>query len=132
MTLPELCEAIQDQVEALETDTEDYAGRLKRLKLKLARDAAEHVGESYAMGEIPALCQRICELMAALAAAAEGPDDRQRRYGRQQALLNLLTLCESIRVFDVGTHAQRRASIASLRGLVSDALAGLVELVEDD
>jgi len=126
VTLPELCEAFQDQVEALDPGDGSHAARLAQMVKKLARDAAEHFGDHH-LGEIPAVLQRCQELVAALAAEAEDADDRLGRYRRQQALLSLLVLCGAIRAYHAGTHAQRRAMVDALRGQVADALAGLVE-----
>ena len=126
MSLGDICETFQDQVDALNPGDGSHAGRLTQMVRKLARDVVEHLGDHH-LGEIPAVLQRISELMAALAAEAEDADDRLGRYRRQQALLSLLVLCGAIRAYHAGTHAQRRAMVDALRGQVADALAGLVE-----
>jgi hypothetical protein len=68
--------------------------------------------------------QRIHEALSAIAAEAEDPDDRHRRYARQAALLNLLILVDGI----VRFHASKRRAndVAALRDLVADALRPLV------
>jgi hypothetical protein len=59
-----------------------------------------------------------------LSVEADDAEDRQRRYARQQALLNVLTLCEGICRFHAGKR--KTADIDALRGLIADALQPLV------
>jgi hypothetical protein len=101
----------------------DYARELTGLVKRLAKDAAAHVAD-YHLGEIPALCQRCHEVLAVLSVEADDAEDRQRRYARQQALLNVLTLCEGICRFHAGKR--KTADIDALRGLIADALQPLV------
>jgi len=63
--LSEICDAFQRKGEALNANDDGYAAELRSLVLKLARDAAAHVAD-YGLGEIPALCQRCHEVLAAL------------------------------------------------------------------
>ena len=126
--LPQLCAEFQVEVEALDADdVGDYAAQLRRLTLKLARDAALEIADHH-YGEIPALCQRCHEVLAWLAAEAEDVEDRQRRYGRQQTVLNLLVLAEGIVRFHSGqgTRKARDEAAAALRDHVADALQALV------
>ena len=107
----------------LDVKDEVYGIDLRRLTLRLARDAAAQV-EGYGYGEIPALLELSGLVLAWIKAEAEDPEDRQQRYARQRAVLNLLTLCEGICRFHGG---RRRASdVAKFRDLVADALRGLV------
>ena len=54
-----------------------------------------------------------------LKSEAEDPEDRSRRYQRQRAVLDLLTLCEGVRVF----HASKGKAedITALRNQIADA-----------
>jgi hypothetical protein len=58
-----------------------------------------------------------------LRSEAEDPEDRQRRYARQQAVLDLLMFCEALR----RSHAAkgRPDELAAFRAKVADALGGL-------
>jgi hypothetical protein len=124
--LSDICDQFQREVEELDLSAEDYAAHLRRLIMKLVRDAAEHV-DGYGRGEIPALMQRCHEALVALATEAEDVEDRQCRYQRQAGMLNLMVLADSIARFHAATHAQQRKSVDALRDLVADALAGLVK-----
>jgi len=126
-TLSEICGEFLDDAERLEPADDDLSARLKGLIMRLARDAAAHVGESR-HGEIPALMQRSHQALAALAAEAEDPDDRQCRYRSRAAVLDLLILADGIARFHEGR--QKPADVAVLRDLVADALASLVEREE--
>ena len=121
--LNEICNTFAGEVEALDPKDEDYAVELRALVLKLIRDAAAQL-EAQLCGEIPALLQRCYEALAWLKSAAEEPEDRARRYSRQQVILNLLVLCDGI----VRFHAGRRkaADLTRFRELIADALEGLV------
>ena len=121
--LNEICNAFASDAEALDPKSEDYRVELRSLVLKLARDAAAHV-ESHSFGEIPALLQRCYELLAWLKSEADDPEDRARRYGRAQAVLNLLQLCDGIARFHTGRR--KAAELARFRVLIVDALQGLV------
>jgi hypothetical protein len=124
MTLPEVCQKFEDDLAELEPASADLASRFKGLITRLARDAAEHVGD-YGMGEVPALLQLCHDALAALKAEAGDPDDRRLRYRSRQAVLNLLVISAGIARFHEGK--QKPADVAALRDLVADALAGLVE-----
>jgi len=89
--------------------------------LKLARDAVEHV-EAHSMGEIPAIIERCPEVLSALSAGAEAPDDRRIRYRRQAAVLNFVILVNDMAAHHTGTRSRQRKSVDALRDLVSDAL----------
>jgi hypothetical protein len=102
------------------------SARLRGLITRLVRDAAEHV-MACSMGEIAAIVQRSHEVLTALAAEAEDPDDRQCRYRSRAAVLNLLVLADGVARFHAATRAQQRKSVDALRDLVADALSGLVE-----
>jgi hypothetical protein len=53
---------------------------------------------------------------------AEDPDDRQRRYGRQQALIDLLTFCHTL-VGHLGSTATRqKENLEVHRTRIADAL----------
>jgi hypothetical protein len=104
-------------------DAVAYGMRLEALTKKLATDAAGYVAD-YAMGEVSSLMARIHGVLAWLAAEREDINDRQRRYGRQQAVLSLLLLAEGIRRFHTGRR--RDEDVDALRALVGSALAGLV------
>jgi hypothetical protein len=125
--ISEICNSFANDVEGLDPKDEDYPADLRRLVLMLVRDASLYFAD-YGMGEIPALCQRCHEVLSWLSAEAEDPEDRQRRYGRQQVVLNLLTLCEAlVRFHDAsGTRKAKAADLAALRAQVADALQGLV------
>jgi hypothetical protein len=124
--LSDLCTTFLTDVEALDPRGEDFGAELTLLALNLARDATHHIG-GYGMGEIPALCQRCSEVLAWLKSEAEDTEDRQRRYGRQQAVLNLLVLCEAISRFYPGKRKAedcRRAEGAD-RGCAAATGAGI-------
>ena len=118
--LSDICDAFASDVEALDVKSDDYGIELRPLVLKLVRDAAAQL-ESQLCGEIPALLQRCYELLVWL---KEDPEDRARRYARQQVVLSLLVLCDGI----VRFHGGRRkaADLARFRELIADALQGLV------
>jgi hypothetical protein len=122
-SLSEVCDDFQTGLEALEPVDADMAVRLRGLITRLVRDASEHVAD-YGMGEIPALLQRCREALAALAAEAEDPENRQCRYQSRAAVLNLLVLADGVARFHEGK--QKPADVAALRDLVADALTGLV------
>lgn len=123
MTLSELCDTFATEVERLNSRDEDYPTDLRALTKQLIRDAAEHVEVSQ-FGEVPTLLESSRIVLAWL--SAEDPENRQRRYGRQQAVLNLLTLCEGIRRLRVGTRKSKNDAAAALREAVADSLRGLV------
>ena len=58
-----ICTAFQAEVEALDVRDEDYGVYLRRLTLKLAKDASAHVAD-YHFGEISALLQRSHEVLS--------------------------------------------------------------------
>jgi hypothetical protein len=58
-------------------------------------------------------------------AEAEDAGDRQRRYARQQAVVNLLLLCEGVARFHTGRR--RPEDVDALRALIAGALAPLVQ-----
>jgi len=122
-TLAEVCDDFQAGLEALEPADADMAVRLRGLITRLVRDASEHVGED-GVGEVVAIVQRSHEVLTALAAEAEDPDDRRCRYQSRAAVLNLLVLADGVGRF----HAGRRkaADVAVLRDLVADALRELI------
>ena len=127
--LSELCASFLDTVDEIDpADAVAYGTRLDRIVKKLALNAAEHVGE-HDLGEISALMARCHGVLAWLAAEAEDINDRQRRYGRQQAVLNLCVLCESIRRYYTGRR--KPEDVESLQALVSSALATLVVTEEE-
>jgi hypothetical protein len=120
--LSAICDTFAAEVEALDPKADDFGVDLRRLILKLARDATAEFAD-HDLGEVPALLERCRYVIAWLKSAAED-EDRQRRYGRQQALLNLLVLCEGICRF----HDSKRkaADVDALRNLIGDALRALV------
>jgi hypothetical protein len=124
MLLSDICEAFQREVEELDPDT--HATRLPHLVAKLTKDAVALIAD-HNLGEIPGLCQRAQELLTALAAEAEDPEDRQCRYRSRAAMLNLLLLADGVARFHAATHAQQRASVDALRDLVAGALSSLIE-----
>ena len=124
MLLSDILEAFQREVEE-QLDPDTHATRLPHLVTKLAKDAAALIAD-HNLGEIPALCQRCHDILAALAAEAEDPEDRQCRYRCRAAVLNLLVLADGVARF----HASGRrkpTDLAALRDLVADALRDLVE-----
>jgi hypothetical protein len=120
--LSEISEAFQREVEELEPADADLSARLKGLIIRLARDAAEHVGESR-HGEVAALLQLAGEALNAMADEAADHEDRSLRYGSRQAILNLLRMCHQIVLFD--ESRKKPADVAALRDLVADALSGI-------
>jgi hypothetical protein len=104
--------------------------RLRGLITKLVRDASEHVAD-YGMGEVPALMQRCHEALVALATRIENPDERWYRYQSRTAVLNLLTLADTIQSHHAGSRAQQRKTLDALRRLISSALAEHVERDEE-
>ena len=103
----------------------DVTGVAQVAVQKLARDAANHVAD-YGMGEIPALLQRCHEVMAWLQAESEDTEDWQRRYARQQSVLNLLSLCEGTCQFH-RAGKRKTTEVSAFRSQVSDALRELVD-----
>jgi hypothetical protein len=127
-SLSEACQEFVDALDEIPADGEPPA-RLRPLITRLAKDAVEHVAE-HRHGEISALLQRSYLALAALSAEIENPDDRQCRYRRQAALLDLVILVDAVTRFHAATRAQQRASVDALRDLVAAALSDLVEPAE--
>jgi hypothetical protein len=119
--LSQLCEAFANKVDALDPRNEDYLPHLKVAVLKLARDAANHVEGSH--GEVSAILELGRLVLAWLSSEAEDREDRSRRYNRQRAVLDLLGLCESIRLFH-RAGKRKPAEVTAFRGQVGDALRG--------
>jgi hypothetical protein len=123
--LSTICDAFQPEVEALDPKDEDYGTRLRSLVLKLAKDAAAEIAD-YPFGEPVALLQLCQQVLAWLKSEAEDPEDRRRRYGRQQAVLDLLTFSHALAGFHGGSAAQQRKRLAEHRARIADALRPLV------
>jgi hypothetical protein len=122
-----LCSVFQAEVEALDPKDEDYGTRLRTLVLKLAKDATAHVAD-YGLGEVPALLQLCQQVLAWLKSESEDPEDRQHRYGRQQAVLDLLTFSHALAGFHGGSAALQRKNLAEHRTRIADALRPLVPM----
>jgi hypothetical protein len=121
--LSTICDAFQAEVEQLDSGADDYSYQLRPLVLKLVRDAAAVVEESH-YGEVPALLELGRLVLAWLKSEMEDTEDRQRRYARRQAVLDLLRLCDGISGFYA---SKRKASdVAAHRARIGDALRGLV------
>jgi hypothetical protein len=121
--LSEICDAFATEVEALDPKDEDHPTDLRVLVLKLVRDAATHFAE-YQYGEVSALIELARLVLAWISAEAEDAD-RSRRYGRERALLDLLVLCEGVRVFHTGSK-RKAADVDAFRVQIGDALRGLM------
>jgi hypothetical protein len=119
--LSDLCDTFQDEVQQLDPGDIDYAVRLGSLTQKLAKDAAAEIAD-YPYGEPAPLTQLCAGVLQWLKAEAADPDDRQRRYGRQQAVIDLLTFCHALTGFHAGSAAQQRENLADHRARIADAL----------
>jgi hypothetical protein len=118
--LSELCSTYQDEVEKL-AEADDYLVRLAGLTQRLAKDATEQIAD-YPHGEPVALIQLCGQVLQWSASEAAAPEDRQRRHGRQQAVIVLLVFCHAIAGFHGGSAAQQREGLAEHRARIADAL----------
>lgn len=116
--------SFRTKVDKLDPRDEDYAAHLRAAILKLTRDAAAHFAD-YDDGEVPAILERSRFVLSWLQSEAEDAEDRQRRYNRQQAVLNLLFLCSAVAQFH-RSGKRKTASLTELRDQVADALRGLI------
>jgi hypothetical protein len=123
MTLTDLCNKFQTDVEALDEADLGHATQLAVLVRKLAFGATAYFAD-YPYGEVPAIIELTRIVLAWLKAEAEDTNDRQRRYARQQAVVNLLMLCEGLSRFHTGKR--RGSDTATLRGQIGEALRGLI------
>jgi hypothetical protein len=123
--LSDTCETYQSEVERLDPGEQDYAGRLNILTQKLAKDATAEI-VNFPYGEPAALVSLCAQLVQWLKAEAEDPEDRQRRYARQQAVLDLLTFCHALSIHYGASAARQRENLAEHRTRIADALRPLV------
>ena len=123
--LSDICETFQAEVERLDPGEQDYAGRLNILTQKLAGDAAAEI-VNFPYGEAVAVIQLCAQVLQWLRSEAEDPEDRQRRYARQQAVLDLLTFCHALSIHYGASATQQRENLAEHRARIADALRPLV------
>ena len=123
--LSQLCETFQTEVAQLDPGEQDYAVRLAGLTQKLARNATELIAD-YPFGESVALIQLCAQVLQWLKSERDDPDDRQRRYARQQPVLDLLVFCHALGGHYDGTAARQRENLAERRVRIADALRPLV------
>jgi hypothetical protein len=123
--LSEICTTFQDAVEQLDQADLNYAARLGVLTQKLANDAAAEIAD-FPYGEPVALTQLCANLLQWLKSESQDPDDRQRRYGRQAATIDLLTFCHALAIHLGSSPAQQRERLDDHRQRIGDALGPLV------
>jgi hypothetical protein len=123
--LSDLCESFQSAVEQLDPAEVGYAVRLTGLTQKLANDAAALVTD-YPYGEAVALVSLAGNLLQWLKSEAENPDDRERRYARQQAVLDLLTFAHALVTHYGASATQQKERLDAHRERIGDALRALV------
>jgi hypothetical protein len=123
--LSDICGTYQSEVERLDPGEQDYAGRLNILTQKLAKDAAAEI-VNFPYGEAVAVIQLCAQVLQWLRSEAEDPEDRQRRYARQQAVIDLLVFCHALAGFHGGSVARQRENLAEHRARIADALRPLV------
>jgi hypothetical protein len=125
MTLTDLCTTYQSDVEALDPAEVGYAVRLTGLTQKLALDAAGLVVD-FPFGEAVALIQLAGNLLQWLKSEAEDPTDLQRRYGRQQAVLDLMVFAHALVGYLGASQTWQRENLPDHRQRVANALAALL------
>jgi hypothetical protein len=123
--LSDLCTGYQSDVEALDPAEVGYAVRLTGLSQTLANDAAAEIAD-FPYGEPVALTQLCANLLQWLKSESQDPDDRQRRYGRQAATIDLLTFCHALAIHLGSSPAQQRERLDDHRQRIGDALGPLV------
>ena len=122
--LSTICKTFQDRVDGLDPGLEGYAARLGVLTQELAADATAAIVD-HPYGEPIALVSLAAQVLQWLKAEAADPDDRQRRYGRQQAVLDLLTFCHALSIHYGASATQQRENLADHRTRIADALGAI-------
>jgi hypothetical protein len=123
--LSDLCTGYQSDVDQLDPTDIHYTARLGVLTQKLALDAAALVTD-YPFGEAVALVQLAAQVVQWIKAESEDPDDLQRRYGRQQAVLDILVFAHALATHYGASVAWQKENLDAHRERIGNALRALV------